>query len=247
MNKISLGKLAFSVAAVTASLTTYAGDMGPKTPPTSMPYFAGEASYNWRQIDGPRLNGFSPARNNQNWGGRISGGILHFNSNNFGVTGEIGGGYYGSTKLAITPLATSAKLSVDGYDALIGILYKLTNTEKLEKFDVFAKIGFMAQNLRINAQQTNLQLTNGGALISGSTNNKSITIAMLPEVRVGTIYNARDDLGITLTYMHAFGSNFSSNTTKAATFGQGIVTNQVADIQNPSLDSIMLGLRYYVV
>jgi len=230
-----------STAAFLSLSMGYAGDMGSKPPPTSMPYFGAEASYNWIQRDNPHINSLTDRPSTQNWGGRLSAGMLRFHTDKLGITGEIGGGYYGSGTVTIPQLALTSKRSVDGYDILVGALYKL------EYFDVFGKVGFMIENFRSSVNQQNLSKIDQGDFFTGSSYARFNNTEVLPEVRAGGIYNFRDDLGVTLTYMHAFGSTPSFSGNLLATRASGIHQTTVVKAQNPSLDSILLGLRYYVV
>lgn len=205
------------------------------------PYVAGEASYTWQQIDTPRINGVSPSMSKQPWGFRLSGGLLRFYTDKLGFSAELGGGYYGGRSGSAPLISTTAKIKIDGYDALLGVLYRL------EHLDLFAKFGFMMQNNRFNYTKGDLAQTLPGAGIFGSESQRLLWSGTLPEIRVGGIYNVLDNVGVTLTYMHAFGSTMerTANVTPIPDTGINRFTSQNA--QNPTLDSILLGLRYYMV
>ncbi|MDF1827143.1 MAG: hypothetical protein P1U39_02570 [Legionellaceae bacterium] len=240
MNILRNTRAVISTVAFLSLSIAHAGDMGSKPAPVSMPYIGGEVSYNWMQRDNPNINGFSPRSSIQHWGGRVSAGMLKFYNEKLRFTGEIGGGFYGNESTKIPQLSVKEKQSVDGYDVLVGALYKL------EKVDVFGQVGFMVQNLRMSLNQANLSEVSQGTFLTGTSYQRDNKAAVLPELRVGGIYNLREDLGITLTYMHAFGSTLSNTFSMVAAPGN-IHATQVAKMQNPSLDSILLGLRYYIV
>jgi hypothetical protein len=241
MNRIKSTRTVLSTAALLSLSIAHAGDMGSKPAPVTMPYFGAEASYNWIQRGESRVNDISSIASIQHWGGRISAGLLRLHTEKLGFTGEIGGGYYGNESISMPRLSTTGKSSVDGYDVLVGALYKL------EKFDVFGKIGFMIENYRTTTNEANLSQITQGSFITGSTYVRENRTQVLPEVRAGGIYNLREDLGLTLTYMHAFGSTPSLTGSISASQATGINQTIVAKAQNPSLDSILLGLRYYIV
>ena len=155
--------------------------------------------------------------------------------------GEIGGGYYGSRSTTIPQLSTTSKSEIDGYDVLVGALYKL------EHLDVFGQVGFMIENARINTTVQDLNKVITGDFMQGSSYSRLGQTQVLPELRAGGIYNVREDLGITLTYMHAFGSTPSFTGERSANRGSGIYSFTSAHMQNPSLNSVLLGLHYYVV
>ncbi len=218
----------------------HAGDMGTKPVHTLMPYFGGEVSYNWIDLGSLRFNNLSNNPKYQPWGGRFSAGVLRFSTDALGFTGEIGGGYYGAASMHIVRLAANTSLSIDGYDALVGALYRA------QYLDLFVKVGFMIQNLRQTINEDDLSRRYAGGLVTGQSHARESRTQVLPEIRVGGIYNIRNDLGVTLTYLHAFGSSPNKNENITASFNNGINISSVTRTQNPSLDAILLGLRYYV-
>ncbi len=237
MSGIQLVRKNLSIASLLFCTFAHAGDMGGKPSPSLRPYFGGEVSYSWIQANGIRINGFTGSETKQHWGGRLSAGVLRFSTEKLGFTSEVGGGYYGSQTRKYRDLRVTSNGEIDGYDILVGALYKL------EHFDLFAKIGFMVENIRVDITKQDLSLTNFG--ITGSHYNRLGSTQVLPEIRVGGIYNLRNDLGVTLTYMHAFGSTPGATVDVSASQA-GI--NSIVSLkgQNPSLDSVLLGLRYYI-
>lgn len=230
-----------STAALFSLSIAYAGDMGSKPAPLSVPYVGGEVSASWIQKNAPRVNSVTGNISEQNWGGRLSAGMLRFHTEQLALMGEIGGGYYGSRSVTIPQLSASSKLEVDGYDVLVGALYKLKHV------DVFGQVGFMIENARMSFSRQDLNKLAPGDFIHGSSSARLNTTQVLPEVRAGGIYNVRDDLGITLTYMHAFGSTPGFSGSVTASQADGINSVSSAKQQNPSLNSVLLGLHYYIV
>ena len=225
-----------------ASLSNaYAGSMGPNPPAVAKPYFAGEAAYTWRQIDAPTINSFSGTASSEPWGFRVSAGILRFYTEKLGLTAEIGGGYYGNTPITAPLTSSLGNIAVNGFDVLVGALYKL------EHFDVFAQIGFMGENTRLDFTRYNLERLFNGNLIRGKTRVRSSNGDFLPEIRVGGIYNVLDHVGVTLAYMHTFGSTMTYNLNNSSVIGNGINRFKDVNFENPTLNSILLGLRYYIV
>jgi hypothetical protein len=241
MNITKVTASIISTAALFSASIAYAGDMGSKLAPLSVPYVGGEVSASWIQKNAPHVNGVTANISEQNWGGRLSAGMLRFHTEKLALMGEIGGGYYGSRSVTIPQLSASSKLEVDGYDVLVGALYKLKHV------DVFGQVGFMIENARMSLTKQDLNKLAQGDFIHGSSSVRFNTTQVLPEVRAGGVYNVRDDLGVTLAYMHAFGSTPDFSGVKTATRADGINTVVSAKLQNPSLNAVLLGLHYYIV
>lgn len=241
MNQCKLKTAIFSITAFATAATPYAGTMGSAPPSLARPYIAGEATYTWRQIDAPNINSFTSTLSNQPWGFRVSAGLLRLYTEKLGLTAELGGGYYGKTSISSPISASMGNISVNGFDVLVGLLYKL------EYLDVFGEIGFMGENTRSDFTRYNLvQLLNGN-LIRGRTRTRIPTTELLPELRVGGIYNLRNNLGVTLAYMHTFGSTMKYEIKSKTGLATGIDKLSDVNVRNPTLNSILLGLRYYII
>lgn len=218
----------------------YAGNMGPvsQVVPNSVPYVSLEGSYTWNTSEGFILNSQSSDILNRPWGGRLSVGIVRPYTERLRFSGEFGGGYYGKT--SVNNVAQTSSRTIDGYDLLFGALYNIN------QFDVFGSAGVMAQNYRVHLIQ-NIGRMFPGNVFSGTNLVDSSRTQVLPELRVGAIYNPNEHWGISLAYMHVFGTDTYSVLNSSAitsTSGTNIVVNGTRYIQNPSLDSIFLGLRY---
>jgi hypothetical protein len=234
--------LAMSTAAVFS--VANAGSMGPVSMASYTPYLTGEASYTWPQINNPTVNGNSVSSTQQGWGGRLGGGMMYGYSEKLSFTGEIGGGYYGSTNRNIYAPITKAKVgssnvSIDGYDMLAGLVYKWNY------FDVFLQGGFMLQNLRYSENIDTALAVPGGSMRGTASMNGDHTQAY-PEIKVGGIYNINPNWGVDVAYMHVFGKT-PSVTGNVYTAGGVYYDNTSVVAQNPTLDSVMFGLHYNFV
>lgn len=220
----------------------HAGEMGPASMQSPNMVFASlEGSYTWNKISSYSVNSREVDASTKGWGGRIAGGMIHPITDKLRVTGEIGGGYYGRPVLNL-PAATgiSIESSIDGYDALLGVMYKVS------QFDVFGDVGFMAQNFRVK-NTINTSLGSPGGLFSGTSTTKSNTTQIFPEIKVGGIYNLDSNWGISLAYMHVFGTTPKSDfIATASSAPPSIVEDGYSYAENPTLDSIFLGIRYSI-
>jgi hypothetical protein len=230
----------FAVFGLLCSSYTYAGAMGPAavSPAVSTPYASLEVSSTWLQSDGLIYNNRSPGTTSQPWGGRFAVGILKPYSERLSFTGEFGGGYYGSKTINIPAINRFFRSSIDAYDLLAGALYKIN------KFDAIGQIGVLMQNHRWRITQ-DYALQAPGGLLSGVTTKRSNLTQILPELRVGGMYNYNDNLGVSLVYMHAFGSTEKGSITSTGSPGS-LTLNGTSNFQGPTLNSILLGVRYYI-
>lgn len=236
MKKIAI----ITIMALTHLSTGHAGSMeNVSVQPFSVPYASVEGSCTWSQIDGLTLNMNPPGMHKQLFGGRLAAGIVRSYSSHLRLNAEFGGGYYGSTKVVIPASGWRNQHTIDGYDLLFGALYKVNS------FDLFGQIGAMVQNNRSNRDQ-NYAMEIPGGLVSGLTTSKYSYTQVLPEIKLGGIYSINNNWGISLAYMHAFGSSMEGKIALYAT--PSVVTiNGEKDIQNPTLNAVMLGLRYSFV
>lgn len=228
-----------------------AGTMGSVSRPSFIPFIGGEAAYTWNQVQQLSINRFLSDDSTSGWGGRLSLGIIHPYSDRLSFTSEIGGGYYGRVKRSInasprvTPTGTNAGVvgrssyNIDGYEALMGAMYQY------KKVDLFGKLGFMAQNLRLHKNNTITAVVPGGSL-TNTVDEKQSSTQILPEIKVGGIYNMNENLGLTLAYMHVFGSSMKANGSMIGT-SNSLTISKTQNNQNPTLDSIMFGLMYSFV
>lgn len=236
-------KTTLAIAILSSLTAAHAGTMGPvATPPTYVPYLAGEASYTWAQTNNITVNSVTATKSsNQGWGGRLGAGVLFPVNDTWSAMTEIGGGYYGSqTQSIVNGTGTRAlynSFTLDGYDVLAGGMYKW------DMVGLFLQGGFMVENLRSTSTQ-NISLVTGSTFLKGTVSNQRITTNVFPEIKVGGIYNVTPNWGLSVAYMHVFGGTPSFNETFSGSAATGIVTNGTSNLQNPTLNSILFGVRY---
>lgn len=241
-------KHALALAILASTTAAQAGTMGPvATGPLFVPYIVGEASYTSIDTDHFIVNDLVARHTTQGWGGRLGAGAIHFMNSNLGFTGEIGGGSYGSYKHVLCNSSrgevAGGHASIDGYDVLVGAIYKYDEY----KIDIFGEAGFMVQNVRSRTFQ-NITALSGTPLLTGFAVERTNHSQALPEIKVGGIYNVTPNWGLTVAYMGAFGSTpgFRSSTTVTAA-PLNFNVNEVINTMNPTLNSVMFGLRYTIV
>ena len=224
-----------------ASFLLHAGNMGPISTNTgSVPYIAGEGSYSWNTLNGFTINQNQPSVHKDGWGGRLSVGIDRPYTKKFSLNAEVGGGFYGTTGMSTAASGVNSTLRITGYDILAG------GTYHLQYLDIFGDFGFMAQTLLSTMQRNNGQRFPGG-VFAGTTTGHATQTQVLPELKIGAAYHFRDNLSLTLAYMYAFGSDVSGNISSTATDVPPTQINSGGSInlRNPSLSTILLGLRYH--
>ncbi|MCX7114327.1 MAG: hypothetical protein NTW08_00200 [Gammaproteobacteria bacterium] len=224
-----------------SSLTLHAGAMGPvSTAMGSTPYLAGEGTYTWNTVNGFTINGSAPSVSKNGWGGRLSVGLDRPYTEKFSLNAEVGGGFYGSTSLKNPAAGVNASVNITGYDILAG------GTYHMQYIDVFGDFGFMAQSLLSTMERDN-GLRFPGGVFAGATRGHSTQTQILPELKVGTAYNFCENLSLTFSYMYAFGSTISGNIVSTAVDLPPTTINDsgVINIRNPSLSTLLLGLRYH--
>lgn len=226
-----------------SSLVSHAGNMGPaSTTMNSVPYLAGEGSYSWNGLNGFTINGHAPTLNKNGWGGRLSVGVDRPYNQKFSLNAEIGGGFYGTTGMHNPASGVFSTLRITGYDVLAG------GTYHMHYIDLFGDFGFMVQTLLSTMQRDNGQRFPGG-VFAGTTIGHSTQTQVLPELKAGAAYNYNQNLSVTLAYMYAFGSNVSGNIVSTATDTDTspttINSGGSINLRNPSLSTILLGLRYH--
>jgi len=240
-----------ALTAFTAVSASFAGSMGPvATLPTFIPFLGGEASYTGQQLSTPSINSSTATTSGQGWGGRLSGGFVHPFADKWGFISEIGGGYYGGKNYSFYTTAGAEvgtlKTSVDGYDVLVGGLYKL---DKFDYWDVAGQLdllvegGFMVENFRQQAVKNEANYASGYA---GTTNVKDDLTQAFPEIRVGGIYNLNENWGLTVTYLHVWGSS-PRETLSLSNTGTVLTENSAINTQAPTLDTVLFGLKYNIV
>ena len=234
-------KLLVSVLFCSLCANVYAGEMGPVSTTeysTILPFVTLEGDYAWNSMYPGVINGIQSVKKNSPWGGRAAGGFALKRTENLFFSGEAGWGAYGHNNL-LTTSGESASYYFYGFDLLLGATYFY------QQFDVFAKAGAMIETLR-GISNTTLGEYDPGSILSGYVSESSSQTTALPEVKIGGEYNFNSQLAVSLAYMYVFGSNQKLFVDNKVTSGQGLARNQQLRFQGPSLNSIMLGLRYYI-
>lgn len=226
-----------------SGLTAYAGTMGAvSATPWATPYFGGEALYSWNSIHGYSINNNLPSVSKSGWGGRLSAGINHPYTEKVSLNAEIGGGYYGSTQANVGASGIFGHFNITGYDFLVGAAYHF------QSFDLFGNIGFMAQTLFASMLRDQAKQFIGGG-ISGVMRSHDSATEVLPEFRVGGLYNLTNNVALTLAYTYVVGLNVSGDIhTSSATAPPSFFSSYGAsNARNPALSNVLFGLRYNFV
>ncbi len=221
-----------------------AGTMGPVQQASFVKPFVGlEGGYTWTQLDGFNVNiidtlRLSSTEDKNGWSGRLYAGLMHELNDTFAVTSELGWGYYGRTKFnpvlsgpqAQNPAllnGLSLKSSQDGFDVLAGIMYTQPS------YDLFLKAGALVQNSRLSISSS--------LPVNGSLAFKTNQTEALPEIKLGGSYHVTEQLALTGAWTHAFGSTQKINLSVNPNTGSTAVN---VNLQNPTMDSLMVGLQY---
>jgi hypothetical protein len=230
------------VSALSCSTLAQAGDMGDMGSMCINSFAAIEVGYSKTTIDGFSVNFpnstliLAPTSSTKGESLRLSAGVLNKVYDQMGISAELGYGYYGRTSAntneANTVTYFSNGYSISGLDALVGVAYVQPS------FNLFFKLGAMIENLSYTSNAYILP-TDGSPLITFS--NASNTTEALPEIKIGGTYNFNDNWGLTLSYFHVFGSTVESSATLNA---DGDLINAINNSQNPSLNTVLVGLQY---
>ncbi len=260
MYKKTLSACALLLSGMTAA---YAGTMGEVDPlPVLIPFVAGEGLYSWPEVDGfnlevLRVGTFTSQVDKSGWGGRLAVGAIHPFTETWAGSAEVGWGYYGSINMdpgfqlapnsaaQITATGKAFKIDMEqyGFDVLAGVFYMKP------KYDLFFKAGALVQNLRLNikADPTQLAGDNQAAGLSrrlpGQYKLATTMVNALPELKVGGMYHINKDWLVSLSWMHAFGSELSVDI-RAMTVNPVVLGSTVAQIRVPTIDVFLFGLEY---
>lgn len=229
--------------------SSYAGGMGAveQSVPSLYPYIGADASYTWNGLNASNLtsNATPVSLTSQGWGGRLSAGVMWPHTEKFGFNAEIAGGYYGSDHVVTPSTGAVSRRSIDGYDVLAGVFYQFSPLEVLNPITLFGDAGFMVQNYRVKRTYDVERVISGfSASYSGSVSTTDSTTQVLPELKVGGLYHLRPNLAFSLAYLHVFGVNPSGTTNASENGDRQISIVSTTNMQNPTLNTILFGLRY---
>lgn len=243
-------KKIITTSMILASCAVNAGTMGPVTVAPTQAFISAEGGYTWNQIDGLSANFGTAGRiftkqSTSGGTGRLAVGVMKPVYNAFYLTGEFGGGYYGSediklrstgtvsTNLERQDLGLRAKATIYGYDILAGLSYEQP------AYGLFFKAGTMIQNLhgRFDAAGDARSMDITSASIGLNTTEA------LPEIKLGGSYHVYENLSITASWSHVFGSTLKGYINRDMS-SLDRLTSGALTLRNPSLDVALVGLEY---
>jgi len=200
------------------------------------PFLSLEGSYSWRDITGISFADQTTSKTNQPWGGRVALGVEFLVTEKLRVSNELAFGYYGSTTIR-HPQGYSMSHEIDGEDLLVGLLYKYSG------IDWFFKVGGLVENRYSKSKTSNDKLT--AVFARDNIKSHHQEIAVLPEIKFGGIYAIDQKWGLSLAYSRVIGSTMQGNLDILST-NNGIELIRHETSLNPSIDSILLGIRYFI-
>lgn len=225
----------------------FAGTMGAVAPISThdiKPFITAEGFPVWINFGGIRLttNGTTKSVDTGYYlsgGARVAGGATYTYSPTIDFSMETAWNYFGSTSGSVRSQEFGAVLS--GADVLVGVTYKYKMTEW------FLKGGTLFERNLVNySQPSSFLLESGTNNVYAQINASAVVSDILPMVKVGGLYNYNDALGFTLSYMHAFGQT-PRFTGIETTSGSNIYDYIDTNLRGPSLNALMIGLRYQFV
>lgn len=245
MKRLSLISIASTLAFTTL---LHAGSMG-EPDACCTGFMSLEGGYVWSTTGDYNLavlgvtDAYSSTQTHDQYAARLAAGILSMMDDQFGITGEVGWGYYGkSTQYprfygpAITApatLRTSQQLS--GFDTLFGVSFIQ------QYYSLYFKAGAMFQNMVTDTQAVIAPFV-GFPLIDTLTIKRN-NAAVLPEIKVGAAWNFNENWALTGAYMLAIGG--SPKTT--AVFNPTTLTaNLNINTENPTINAALIGIQYTV-
>lgn len=240
MSKLK-GSLLIS-AFILSSCTAFAGGstVEPMSQNKNLPLFATvEGGYTWNTLGDTTVNTVTASKSDSGASGRAAVGAAHYSTSNsdLSYTAEAGWGYYGKTEYSSSTRGIDAKDYIYGIDFLAGVNYAASSM-----FDLFLKAGALLENIRLD-QSTDLSKFIAGGTVTGTDNEITTVSSVVPEIKLGGVYNFTEAWGISLAYMHAFGNNVSMTISKTHGADSSVSDTTVTGAP-ASLNNVMLGLRY---
>jgi len=238
MKKLTLISL---ISALTCSSLVHAGGMGEQSGLCCTAFVALEGGYSTASFDNYNFDlvgapgSISSIKKNQNYAGRLGAGGLAMMDEQFGVTAELGWGYYGKVTLDPNNLdfgELTIQRTLTGFDALLGVAFVQPS------YSLFFKAGALMQNMT-----TTTTATDNFAIVADTISIKTNQTAALPEIKLGGSYNFDNNWGITAAYMLAYGS--SSRTHGTFNVNTGETTLYINNV-NPTTNTFLLGIQYTV-
>lgn len=249
MKKIALVSL---MSSLSLSALVHAGEMGDSSCAPSA-FASVEGGYTYSKIDGLEFTTgtgiaattttISSDKQQNQYTVRLAAGLINMIDDTFGVTGELGWGYYGSTTFnlpalsLIVPYNVTSKYTLSGFDALIGAAFVQPY------YSLSFKVGGLIQNMQVSNTSSFADLIAPGIGVY-TANEKHNSTAVLPAIKLGGAYNIDNNWAITASWLFAYGASPGST----FTYTPAAVTNVTLDVntQNPMTNSFMLGIQYSV-
>lgn len=245
MKKITLLSL---ISVLSCNTFVHAGAMGDNQTMCSSAFVSLEGGYTWNTLGGYDFtvvglnSNLTSSSNTTHNTGRLAAGMITMMDDQFGVTGELGWGYYGKTTftpsatgvLAPLPGTLSISQTLSGFDALIGLAFVQ------QYYSLSIKAGALIQNMQT---KSDANFAPFGFPVVDTLTVKTNTTAVLPEIKLGAAYNFNENWALTGAYIFALGTSpkttgtFNVNTLRASLS----VNNQ-----NPTINSLLLGIQYTV-
>lgn len=238
MNKIT----ACILSVLSCSSLAYAGSMGAQSSGCCSSFASLELGYTTNTINNYEftitgLEGapLSSIKNSQHYAARLAAGMINMIDELWGMSGELGWGYYGRTTLNPEFVGfggLSFTNTISGFDALLGISFIQPN------YLLFLKAGALIQNVRnqvtANTDELSFPFFDSITLSSNQT-------AALPEIKIGAGYQFDSNWALTGAYALAIGSTQRTRGTfNPITFAGTLNSNT----QNPTLNMLLLGVQY---
>lgn len=245
MKKLSLIYLASLLA---FNSLGHAGGMG-ESGSCCTGFMSLEGGYVWNTVDGYNLvligssDAFSTTQTHDQYAARLAAGIISMMDDEFGVTGEVGWGYYGKStqyprvlgSLALVPASIHTSQTLSGFDTLFGVSFIQPY------YSLSLKLGAMFQNMVTDTSAVISPLI-GFPLIDTLTIKRN-NAAVLPELKVGAAWNFNENWSLTGAYMLALGG--SPKTT--AVFNPVTLSAQLnMNSENPTINAALIGIQYTV-
>lgn len=224
--------------------SVYAGSMGPAFTHEIKPFVSAEGFPVWIAFGGMNLvnNGSASSVDNGNFvsgGARLAAGMGYSYLPMVDLTSEAAWNYFGHTSGSVSGKTMGATLS--GVDFLVGAAYKYLNTEW------FVKGGALFERASINfGLPSTFLLQSGGINVYSQVQASMVVTDVLPEVKVGGIYNYNENIGFSVAYMHAFGQtpHYTGIVTDVGSNKYDYIST---NLRAPTLDSVLFGVRYQFV
>ncbi len=177
-------------------------------------FFSLEGAYSRLAIDNYEFDILGTAdtlvsnKQNSSGGGRLAAGVMRWLCDEWGVSAEIGWGFYGRTKLnpvstgvfATIPATFSVTNTLSGFDVLVGSSFLQPC------YSVFLKAGALVESNNVTFEGEFSPVVTPSVFTTNIFRFKDTRTGVLPEVKIGGSYIFNDNWSLTVAYTRAFGS-----------------------------------------